>query len=82
VGSGIYPHYDMARFVRLGITEGMPCIAVTMKYVHQLTKRSDYTNMCIATAWERQGFSRQRPCERLVTNPTTAFETSGLPFCG
>jgi hypothetical protein len=32
VGSGMYPQYDMAKFVRLSIEAGMPCIAVTMKY--------------------------------------------------
>jgi carboxylesterase type B len=32
VGSGIYPQYDMARFVRLSVQEGKPCIGVTMKY--------------------------------------------------
>lgn len=31
VGSGIYPQYDMARFVRLSVEEGKPCIGVTIK---------------------------------------------------
>ncbi len=33
VGSGNYPQYDMTKFVRLSKESGMPCIAVSMKYV-------------------------------------------------
>ena len=36
-GSGMFPHYDMARFVQLSVKEGMPCIAVVLKYVLTLT---------------------------------------------
>ena len=32
VGSGMWPQYDVARFVQLSIKEGMPCIGVTLKY--------------------------------------------------
>ena len=31
-GSGMFPQYDMARFVRLSVKEGKPCIAVSLNY--------------------------------------------------
>ena len=38
VGSGVYPQYDMARFVRLSVKEGRPCITVITKCGQQLSK--------------------------------------------
>jgi carboxylesterase type B len=32
-GSSSFPPYDLARFVRLSVTKGMPVIAVSLKYV-------------------------------------------------
>ncbi|KAK5174082.1 uncharacterized protein LTR77_001162 [Saxophila tyrrhenica] len=32
VGSGMYPQYDMARFVQLSLQEGKPCVAVSLNY--------------------------------------------------
>lgn len=40
VGSGIYPQYDMTKFVRLSMEIGMPIIGVTLKYVALLLGNS------------------------------------------